>query len=153
MVEADVEWSEKKYLKKRDWQTMWNKTPLNYRQVPTLLYSMNFVCGNYKQDLKIKAPVMTTVVCFVFCPLLQKSFLQTVWTKIRLLLKEQSDLGPHCLPICKNGFEKFARIFSRRHKQTIFSDAGFLGALRVKKNTVSTNCKLFLKDSQSSVTC
>ena len=26
----------------------------------------------------------------------------------------------------------FARIFSRRHKQTTFSDAGFLGVLRVK---------------------
>ena len=34
-------------------------------------------------------------------------------------------------PLCKNRFEKFARIFSRRHKQTTFSDAGFLGALRV----------------------
>ena len=45
--------------------------------------------------------------------------------------QEQSDLGPHCLPVCKNRFEKFARIFSRRHKQTTFSDAGFLGALRV----------------------
>ena len=44
---------------------------------------------------------------------------------------EQSDLGPHCLPVCKNGFEKFARIFSRRYKQTTFSDAVFLGALRV----------------------
>ena len=43
-----------------------------------------------------------------------------------------SDLGPHCLPVCKNRFEKFARIFSRRHKQTTFSDADFLGALRVK---------------------
>ena len=32
----------------------------------------------------------------------------------------------------KNSFEKFARIFSRRHKQTTFSDAVFLGALRVK---------------------
>ena len=31
----------------------------------------------------------------------------------------------------KNSFEKFARIFSRRHKQTTFSDAVFLGALRV----------------------
>ena len=40
-------------------------------------------------------------------------------------------MGPHCLPVCKNRFEKFARIFSRRHKQTTFSDAGFLGALRV----------------------
>ena len=29
-------------------------------------------------------------------------------------------------------FEKFARIFSRRHKQTTFSDADFLGILRVK---------------------
>ena len=33
----------------------------------------------------------------------------------------------------KNSFEKFARIFSRRHKQTTFSDAVFLGALRVNK--------------------
>ena len=43
------------------------------------------------------------------------------------------DLGPHCLPVCKNRFEKFARIFRRRHKQMTFSDAVFLGALRVKK--------------------
>ena len=28
-------------------------------------------------------------------------------------------------------FEKFARIFSRRHKQPTFADAGFLGILRV----------------------
>ena len=46
--------------------------------------------------------------------------------------QEQSDLGPHCLPVCKNRFGKFARIFSRQHKQTTFTDAGFLGALRVK---------------------
>ena len=45
--------------------------------------------------------------------------------------REQSDKGPHCLPICKNRFEKFASIFSRRHKQMTFSDAGFLGILRV----------------------
>ena len=32
----------------------------------------------------------------------------------------------------KIDFEKFARRFSRRHKQTTFSDAGFLGILRVK---------------------
>ena len=42
-----------------------------------------------------------------------------------------SDQGPHCLPVCKNRFEESARIFSRRHKQTTFSDAVFLGALRV----------------------
>ena len=41
------------------------------------------------------------------------------------------DQGPHCLPVYKNRFEKLARIFSRRHKQTTFSDAGFLGVLRV----------------------
>ena len=42
-------------------------------------------------------------------------------------------MGPHCLPVCKNRFEKFASIFSRRHKQMTFSDAGFLGILRVNK--------------------
>ena len=47
-------------------------------------------------------------------------------------LGEQSDQGPHCLTVCKSRFEKFARIFGRRHKQTTFSDAGFLGILRVK---------------------
>ena len=41
-------------------------------------------------------------------------------------------MGPHCLSVCKYRFEKFARIFSRQHKQTTFSDAGFLGTLRVK---------------------
>ena len=41
-------------------------------------------------------------------------------------------MGPHCLPVCKNRFEKFARIFSRPHKQMAFSDAGFLGVLKVK---------------------
>ena len=50
--------------------------------------------------------------------------------QIRLLLK-----GPHCLPVCKNRFEKFARIFSRRHKQMTFSDASFLGVLRVNVYT------------------
>ena len=44
---------------------------------------------------------------------------------------DQTTPPPHCLPVCKNRFEKFARIFSRRHKQTTFSDAGFLGLLRV----------------------
>ena len=55
-----------------------------------------------------------------------------MWTQIRLLFEEQSDLGSHCLPVCKNRFEKFARRFSRRHIQTTFSDAGFLGVLRIK---------------------
>ena len=41
------------------------------------------------------------------------------------------DQGSHCLPVCKNRFEKIARIFSRQHKQTTFSGASFLGILRV----------------------
>ena len=57
---------------------------------------------------------------------------------------EQSDLGSHFLPVCKNRFEKFARIFSRRHKQTTFSDAGFLGALRVKRVTYDSKNLLSL---------
>ena len=40
------------------------------------------------------------VVCWIFLQTFQTYFfayLQTVWTQIRLLLEEQSDLGPHCL--------------------------------------------------------
>ena len=56
------------------------------------------------------------------------------WPLILKLLEEQSDQCPHCLPVCKNRFEKFTRIFRTRHKQTTFSDAGFPGILRVKNN-------------------
>ena len=42
-------------------------------------------------------------------------------------------MGPHCLLVCKNRFEKFERIFSRRLKQTTFSSVGFHGILRVKQ--------------------
>ena len=49
--------------------------------------------------------------------------------------------GPHCLPVCKNRFEKSARIFNRRHKQTTFSDADFLGVLRIKCS-VSLKCNI-----------
>ena len=51
---------------------------------------------------------------------------------------QQSDQGPHCLPVYKNRFQKFVRIFSKRHKQRTFSDAGFLGILRV--NVYSVQC-------------
>ena len=57
--------------------------------------------------------------------------------------KEQSDLGPHCLPVCKNRFEKFARIISRQHKQTTFSDAGFLGVLRVKDSCAEQGVSIY----------
>ena len=33
--------------------------------------------------------------------------------------------------VCKNRFEKFPRIFSRRYKQMKFLDAGFLGTIVV----------------------
>ena len=73
---------------------------------------------------------------------------------------DQTAQGPHCLPVCKNRFEKFARIFSRRHKQrfekfarifsrrhkqTMFSDAGFLGTLRVKKELHKVRSKVWNK--------
>ena len=40
------------------------------------------------------------VICWIFLQTFQTYFFayrQTVWTLIRLLLEEQSDLGPHCL--------------------------------------------------------
>ena len=40
--------------------------------------------------------------------------------------------GSTCLLVYKNRFEKFARIFSSIHKQTTFSDAGFLAILKVE---------------------
>ena len=58
---------------------------------------------------------------------------------------DQTDQDPRCLAVCKNRFEKIARIFSRRHKQTTFSDAGFLGILRVKKNTAEGSQNEMLK--------
>ena len=45
----------------------------------------------------------------------------------------------------KSMFEKFARRCSRRHKQTSFSDAGFLGALRVKLFFQSSNQSIKLR--------
>ena len=63
--------------------------------------------GSAGQRLTLKAPRKTAsenVVCL--CRLLNIlanfsklffAYWQTVWTQIRLLLKEQSDLGPHCL--------------------------------------------------------
>ena len=62
------------------------------------------------------------------------------------------DLSPDCLPVCKNRFEKFARIFSRHHKQTTFSDAGFLGVLRVNifQNFLSV---ALLKSSKFAIVC
>ena len=57
---------------------------------------------------------------------------------------DQTDLVHTICLYAKNRFEKFASIFSRRHKQTTFSDAGFLGVLRVnrqKKNLSNQQSK------------
>ena len=64
---------------------------------------LTFSCSH----LTLKAPrksASENVVC-LFCLLhllanfsnLHFAYKQTEWTQIRLLLKEQSDLGPHCL--------------------------------------------------------
>ena len=39
------------------------------------------------------------IVCWIFSKLFKPIFAyrQTVWTLIRLLLEEQSDMSPHCL--------------------------------------------------------
>ena len=43
-----------------------------------------------------------------------------MWTQIRLFLKEQSDLGLHCL------LERLLKLFSRRQKHTTFVVIGIL---------------------------
>ena len=72
-------------------------------------------------DITLKLPVTTIVVCFV---------LQTVWIQIRLL-RGAVWSGSTQFAYMQKCFGKFARIFSRWHKQMTFSDAGFLGILRV----------------------
>ena len=81
--------------------------------------------------LTLKLPITTN--CHLLCHLLVilKVISANSVDPDQTAPEEQSDLGPHCLPVCKNRFEKFARIFSRQHKQAIFSDTGFLGILRV----------------------
>ena len=53
--------------------------------------------------------------------------------------------GSTLFALCKNRFEKSARIFSRRHEQTTFSDAMFLGALRVKCIIQKSECQILYK--------
>ena len=59
------------------------------------------------------------------CKLLKPIFAyrQTVWTQIRLLLEEQSDLGPHCL-------QKWLLNHKQMTKQMAIV---VIGALRVKR--------------------
>ena len=67
------------------------------------LYNLNRLVKS-KYNLVVRKPASENVVCL--CRLLHLlanfsnilfAYRQTVWTKIRLLLEEQSDLGPHCL--------------------------------------------------------
>ena len=103
-------------------------------------YKKRFCILQY--SLTLKLPITTIVVCFVIC----LSFCNQRGQRS----EEQSDLGPHCLPVCKNRFEKFARIFSRHHKQTTFSDAGLFGVLRVNHSAVSyvIICKVLITSLQ-----
>ena len=59
---------------------------------------------------------------------------------VNIVDPDQTAQDSHCLLVCKNRFEKSARIFSRRH----LLDAVFLGALRVKKNTESKIIRQFI---------
>ena len=54
-----------------------------------------------------RKPASENVVCLCRLLTILANFIkpifayrQTVWTQIKLLLKEQSDLGPHCLQKC-----------------------------------------------------
>ena len=86
----------------------------------------------YRFPLTLKAPVTTIVVCLSSACDFKSHFGKQFGPRSDCSFK--SNHGPHCLPVCKNRFEKSARIFSRRHKQTtyMYSDVVFLVALRVK---------------------
>ena len=54
-------------------------------------------CQLLRQKLTLNAPISTSRLLFSSAEMFKKPLWQTVWTQIRLLLKEQSVLGPHCL--------------------------------------------------------
>ena len=60
-----------------------------------------------------------------------------MWTKIRLLLQEQSDLGLHCL------LERLLKHFNRQQKQMIFV---VIGVLRVKNRKYQKFIRVFMKN-------
>ena len=57
-----------------------------WKERQILLWGWFGVLYPFQHYLTLKLPITTTVVCFVICFGFQKSFLQTVWTQIRLLL-------------------------------------------------------------------
>ena len=49
----------------------------------------------------LKAPITTIVVCFCLLPVTLKVIVANSVDPDQTVPLEQSDLGPHCLPICK----------------------------------------------------
>ena len=78
------------------------------------------------------------------------------WYHISNLVTKQEWITYSCSTsvylYAKNRFEKSARIFSRQHKQTTFSDAVFLGALRVKETGCTWQIFYHFKQERTSVT-
>ena len=88
-------------------------------------YHNIYFWGEVRKILTLKAPITTIVVCFVFC------FCKQCGPRSDCSFRSSLIRVHTVCRYTKNRFETFARIFSRRHKQTTFSDALFLGALRV----------------------
>ena len=87
--------------------------------------------AKFSLDVALKAPITT---CRLLCHLpviLKVIFANSVDPDGKGSTKQAHAIT--LFAVCKNRFEKSARIFSRRHKQTTFSDAVFLGTLRVKR--------------------
>ena len=107
-----------------------SKIVMQWYNSPKLIWmkqNISFACSNYQSNWQLIDN---------FCLHLSELSRIETWRKRIVNGLMTTELwavwsGSTCLPICKNRFEKFARIFSRRHKQTTFSDSGFLGILRV----------------------
>ena len=95
-------------------------------------------------SLTLKLPITTIVVCFVTCLWFLKSFFQTVWTYIRLV--RSSLIWVHTVSLyAKIGLKRWQEYSADDIKQMTFSDAGFLGVLRVNKSSgrvsaLATSC-------------
>ena len=76
-----------------------------------------------RKKIHLKMPSAEVVCCQFLLTLFNKAkYRQTVWTQIRLLLYEQSDLSLNCL------LERLLKHLSRRQKRTNFV---VIGTLRV----------------------
>ena len=60
-------------------------------------------------------------------------FQQTVWTQIRLLLKEQSDLGPHCLSLFLTLLINVGKKLQQTTKADVIFRCIFAGVIRVNR--------------------